>query len=232
MQQDEITALFDQQAPHYDTHWAKTAAIRDCLNLLVDGLFASLPNDAHILCVGVGTGDELLHLARKNPGWCFTAVEPSGAMLAICRKRAEHSDVILRCEFYQGFLNEVSSIAQYDAATCFLVSQFILERADRIQFFRSIADRLKPNGLLASADLAAQVTSPEFDVLLRAWMKMTSGQTTEEGLARMRNTYTNDVGVLPPSEVSTLIKAGGFDVPIPFFQAGLIHGWLASRAGF
>ena len=230
MQPDEITALFDRQAAHYDTYWAKTAAIRDCLDLLTGGLFAALPNDAHILCIGVGTGDELLHLARQNARWRFTVVEPSGAMLGICRERAEHAGVTSRCEFYQVFLNELPGTHQHDAATCFLVSQFILDNAARIQFFRTIADRLKPQGLLASADLAAQVASPEFDMLLRAWLKITSGNATEKGLARMRNTYTNDVGVLPPNHVSALIKAGGFDLPTPFFQAGLIHGWVASRA--
>ncbi|WP_041521661.1 class I SAM-dependent methyltransferase [Gilvimarinus agarilyticus] len=229
MQPDDITALFDRQAAYYDTYWTKTAAIRDALNLLTSALLMSLPNDAHILCVGVGTGDELLHLARQHAGWRFTAVEPSGAMLAVCRDKAEQAGVTSRCEFYQSYLNEQPSIPQHDAATCFLVSQFILEGAERVQFFRDIAARLKPKGLLVSADLSAQVTSPEFEVLLRSWMVMTSGETTKEGLARMRSTYTNDVGVLPPNEVSALIRAGGFDSPIPFFQAGLIHGWLASR---
>ena len=34
-----------------------------------DLLFAELPTDARILCVGVGTGTELAHLAAQNPGW-------------------------------------------------------------------------------------------------------------------------------------------------------------------
>ncbi|MBU2887772.1 hypothetical protein KO507_18560 [Gilvimarinus agarilyticus] len=134
--------------------------------------------------------------------------------------------------FYQGFLSEVPSVARHDAATCFLVSQFILPRAERTQFFHTIADRLQPNGLLISVDLAAEITSPEFDLLLRGWVSMTSGKITESGVARMRNTYTNHVGVLPPSEVSSLIAAGGFENPLPFFQAGLMHGWLARRVGF
>lgn len=89
MHQHEIKSLFDQQAANYDTQWAKTAPIRSCLHLLVDSLLAHLPTEARILCVGVGTGAELAHLARKNPGWQFTAVEPSGKMLEICRQRAE-----------------------------------------------------------------------------------------------------------------------------------------------
>lgn len=86
MTQDEIKALFDQQAATYDTQWAKTAPIRNSLHLLLSSMFAELPEDAKILCVGVGTGDELIYLATRNPGWTFTAVEPSGGMLIYAGK--------------------------------------------------------------------------------------------------------------------------------------------------
>lgn len=76
MHQDEIKALFDQQAASYDTQWAKSAPIRSCLHFLLGSMFTDLPTNARILCVGVGTGDELVYLASKNPGWRFTAVEP------------------------------------------------------------------------------------------------------------------------------------------------------------
>lgn len=57
MDQDQIKAIFDQQAAGYDTQWARTAAIRDCLYFLLDSMFAGLPADARILCVGIGTAD-------------------------------------------------------------------------------------------------------------------------------------------------------------------------------
>ena len=43
MNQDEITRLFDQQAAGYDAQWARTYPIRDCLHLLLDSAFATLP---------------------------------------------------------------------------------------------------------------------------------------------------------------------------------------------
>lgn len=231
MHRDEVTEVFQQQAASYDNQWAKTAPIRHCLHLLLDSLFAGLPADARILCVGVGTGTEMAHLAVQNPGWRFTAVEPSSAMLGVCRQRAEREGFAARCEFHQGYLESLPASAAHDAATCFLVSQFILEPPARSAFFAEIAERLKPGGLLASSDLAADVDSLEYEVLLAAWMNMmAAAEVSPEAMARMRKAYANDVGVLSPQRTASIISAGGFTLPVPFFQAGLIHAWLSRRA--
>lgn len=230
MNQEEIKALFDQQAASYDTQWAKTAPIRNCLHLLLEAMFAELPSNANVLCVGVGTGVEIAHLASRNPGWRFTAVEPSGAMLDLCRQRAENEGFASRCIFHEGYLETLSTNEPHDAATCFLVSQFILQRSERVNFFNEIARKLKPEGLLASSDLAGDIDSLEYEVLLRAWMSMMSAaDISAEAIERMRKAYATDVGVLPPAEIASIIKSAGFELPVQFFQAGLIHAWLSKR---
>ena len=231
MHRDQVTAIFQQQAASYDTQWAKTAPLRHCLHLLLDSLFAELPTDARILCVGVGTGTELAHLAAQNPGWRFTAVEPSAAMLDVCRQRAEQDGFAARCDFHEGYLESLPATAAHDSATCFLVSQFILEPPSRSAFFAEIAEHLTPGGLLASSDLAADVDSAEYEVLLTAWMHMmAAAEVSPETMARMRQTYARDIGVLSPERTAAIIAAGGFTLPVPFFQAGLIHAWLSRRA--
>lgn len=231
MHQDEIKEIFDKQAASYDAQWAKTAAINNCLYFLLDSLFAELPADARILCVGAGTGAELTHLANNNPGWQFTAVEPSGPMLDLCRQRVEKDGFASRCHFHEGYLDSLLSTEPHDAAICFLVSQFILDKQARSGFFREISHKLKPGGILASSDLASDVDSYEYEILLRAWMNMMSASDiSPEGIDRMRKAYANDVGVLPPSRIASIIASGGFELPTQFFQAGLIHAWLSKRA--
>lgn len=231
MRQDEIKEIFDQQAASYDTQWAKTAPIKECLYFLLDSLFIELPADARILCVGVGTGAELAHLAKKRPAWRFTAVEPSGRMLDVCRTRADSEGFLSRCYFHEGYLDSLLDAEPHDAATCFLVSQFILDKKARSEFFREISRRLKPEGILASSDLASDVESPEYELLLRAWMNMmAAADIPPEGIERMRKAYAHDVGVLPPDRIASIIEAGGFEPPVQFFQAGLIHAWLSKRA--
>lgn len=231
MDQAEITALFDRQAEHYDTQWARTAPIRHCLHLLLDSHFATLAPDARVLCVGAGTGAELSHLATGNPGWRFTVVEPSGRMLDLCRQQAQAEGYAARCRFHEGYLESLQADAPHDAATCFLVSQFLLDRQARTAFFGQIAGRLRPGGLLASSDLAADIDSPEYTVLLQAWLRMMSAAAISEGdIERMRKAYATDVAVIPAGEVEAIIAAAGFEPPVEFFQAGLIHAWMSRRA--
>lgn len=87
MQPEEIKEIFDQQAATYDQQWTRMAAINNGLYFLMESVLASLPKAAHILCVGAGTGKELIYLAERFPQWLFTAVEPSAAMLNVCRQR-------------------------------------------------------------------------------------------------------------------------------------------------
>jgi tRNA (cmo5U34)-methyltransferase len=184
-----------------------------------------------VLCVGAGTGAEMQSLAERFPGWTFTAVEPSAGMLDACRRRAEAQGFAHRCTFHQGYLESLPAGEPFDAATSFLVSQFILDRAERIGYFRAIAQRLRPGALLATSDLASDLASPAQQGLLEAWFRtMAAADLAPEALQRMREAYRRDVGVLPPDEVASIVEAGGFDAPVRFFQAGLIHGWYATRA--
>lgn len=231
MNQDQIKSIFDQQAAGYDAQWAKMAPIKECLHFLLDSMLVELPTDARVLCVGVGTGVELAYLAQKHPTWRFTAVEPSGPMLSVCRDRAAKQGFVDRCTFHEGYLDPLPAMQLHDAATCILVSQFILDTTARADFFRSISRRLKAGGFLVSADLASDVQTPEYEVLLSAWFSMmSSADISPENIKRMREAYARDVGVLPPSKVEAIIEAGGFERPVRFFQAGLIHAWCSRRS--
>jgi tRNA (cmo5U34)-methyltransferase len=230
MQNDEIKAIFDQQASSYDERWAKTAPIRQALHLLLGAVFATLAEDSRILCVGSGTGDEIDDLARQFPAWTFTAVEPSGPMLDVFRAKAVRGGYADRCVFHEGFLESLPDQGAFDAATCFLVSQFILDENARIEFFRSIAARLRAGGLLASSDLSAEPGSKDYEALLSAWLNMMAGAgIPTSGLEQMRAAYARDVAILPPQQVGALIRAAGFDKPLKFYQAGLIQAWVSTR---
>ncbi len=230
MRKEEIEAVFDGQAARYDKQWAGLAPINHGLHFLLSSMFAELPVDASILCVGAGTGAELVHLAKEHPSWTFTAVDPSARMLDVCRQRMEQEGFASRCTYHKAYVETLVDRADYDAATSFLVSQFFLQQEKRTAFFREIAKRLKPGGLLASSDLAGDMTSQNYQTLLHAWMSMmTQAGVPSAGRDRIRNAYGKDVAVLPAEVVGSIIEAGGFESPVPFFQAGLIHAWVSKR---
>ena len=148
-------------------------------------------------------------------------------MLDVCRQRIEAEGITSRCSFHEGYLDSLPAGELHDAATCFLVSQFILEQDARSAFFRQIADRLKRGGILACSDLSAETGSENYEALLRVWQKVMATDPSPEALNRMKAAYAKDVAVLPPATVASIISSGGFEAPVPFFQAGLIHAWFA-----
>lgn len=228
--QDPPVAFDEAHAAAYDQRFAKLAPMRDALHLLIGAIFADLPAEARILCVGAGTGHELIYLARKFPQWQFAVVEPSAPMLAVCRRKAEECGITSRCVFHEGYLDSLPPSAPFDAATALLVSQFILAPAARIDFFRAIAQRLRSGGYLASADLAGDTTSATYQSLLEVWLRlMRETGSPPEQLEKLRIVYGRDVALLPLEQVSTIIASGGFETPVLFLQTCLIHAWYARR---
>lgn len=232
MRSHDPQAIFDQKhAAGYDQRWAKLAPLRDALHLFIETVLSELRADARVLCVGVGTGAELIHLAQRFPRWQFTAVEPSTAMLDVCRRKAEEHGISDRCVFHAGYLDSLPPSEPFDAATSLLVSQFVLDRQARVDFFQTIASRLRAGAFLINSDLTADTNSAEYQSLLELWLRvMKSADFTPEDLERLRTAYSRDVAVLPESEVCAILMSGGFGAPIQFLQTGLIHAWYARRA--
>lgn len=219
------SVTFDQKrAGSHDKRFTKLAPMRETLHLFTRMIFASLPTESRILCVGAGTGPELFYLAEAFPGWTFTAVEPSSAMLSICREKAEKLDILDKITFHEGFLETLPDSDPFDAATCILVSQFLLEPEKRISLFHHISKRLIPGGILVSADLASDMASLKYQRLLEVWTRTMefSGVSKEDV-----NKLGRGVAVLSQHEIESFIERGGFESPTLFFQSLLIHAWFS-----
>lgn len=230
MSQESPIAFDQEHAAAYDQRFAKLAPLRDALHLLISAVLADLPAEARILCVGAGTGQELIYLAQKFPQWRFTVVEPSAPMLAVCRQKAEERGITSRCVFHEGYLDTHPSSDAFDAATSLLVSQFILTLETRARFFRTIAERLRPGGYLVNADLASDTASVTYQSLLEVWLRlMRETGSSREKIEQLRVTYGRDVAVVPLEQVSSIIVSAGFETPVLFLQTGLIHAWYARR---
>lgn len=231
MTNQEATEMFDKKrASSYDKRSNKIASMTASLHLLTRMVLSELPENAKIICVGVGTGSELINLAQSFPKWEFTALDPASAMLDICRQRIEENGFSSRCTFHDGNLDTLPTSGYYDAATCFLVSHFFMQSDERQNFFSKIASRLCPNGYLISSDLSYDMNSITYPNILEVWFRMLKySETPSEEIEKMRNAYGDYVALVPPLEVESIIKLSGFDAPVLFYQNLLIHAWYSRR---
>lgn len=231
MQNQEPAIVFDEErASTYDTRAAKVAPLRDVLHLLTRLILSELSAEARILCVGVGTGLELIYLAQEFPQWQFTAVEPATAMLDTCRQKAEDYGVAARCTWHEGYLDSLPTSVSFDAATCLLVSHFFMQQKERQKFFSQIASRLRPQGYLVSADLASDMSTSAYQSLREVWTRMLKyAEYPDEDVEKFLASHGRDAAVLPPHEVASIIASSGFDPPVLFLQTLFIHAWYARR---
>ena len=232
MKNQESTIVFDRErASNHDKQFAKLAPMRHGLDLSICMVLSELPDDARILCVGVGTGTELIYLARHFPQWQFTAVEPSAPMLDICRQKAEEDAIASRCTFHEGYLDSLPPSDAFDAVTCIWVFHFMTQLEERHNLFRQISTRLRPNGYLVSSDLAFDMFTPAYKSLLKVTRQMFKYAEMPAGeIEKIIGAYGQDVAILPLQEVESIIASSGFDMPVLFFQTFLIHAWYAKRS--
>jgi len=232
MSQPPPTHFFDaEHAAAYDQQFARIAPLRDALQLVLRLALSELPDDAHVLSVGAGTGIEVIDLALAFPGWRFTAVEPSAPMLAVCSDKLAAQGLAERCTLHEGYIESLPPGPPFDAATSLLVSHFLVQPAARTDFFARIAARLRPGAPLFTAELATGAAADTFEGLFAIWARaLASSGVTAEKLAAMRATYGRDVAVVAPEEVERILADAGFAKPVRCYQGLLIHAWLAHRA--
>lgn len=225
-----MSDFFNQDmAKRYDERNSKLSAISDNLHFLVRLVLADLPARARILCVGVGTGAEILSLAKARPDWTFVGVDPSKEMLEVCRSRLAQEGVGDRCELIHGYVQDAPEGAAFDAVLSILVAHFI-PRAERPDFYRNILQRLKPNGYFVSAEISADLDAPEFPAMLKNWEQVQALMgATPESLQNLESTLRNALSVLSPEETATLWRESGFGPPVQFFQAFMISGLCARK---
>ena len=230
MDRKETTQTFFNDASTYAANAQKMESINANLHFLTHLVLQNLPADAHILCVGVGTGTEILRAAAAFPGWRFTGVEPAPAMLEACRENISKAGISARCTLYEGYLSDIKESERFDAVLCILVTHFIKDIGEREQMFKAMKERLKPKGYLVHAEISYDLSSPKFPNMLESWKAMhrLSG-ASEEKLSQISETLKRDLAVLPPETTETLLKKVGFAQPIQFFQSLMIHGWYSQR---
>ncbi|OUR96909.1 hypothetical protein A9Q84_11275 [Halobacteriovorax marinus] len=228
MKKDEQNYFDQEKAKSYDAKFSKISLMKDTLHLLSTFVLSDLPDDTHMLCVGVGTGPELLYMAEHFGSWKFDIIEPSEPMLKVCIENCKRAGIDSRCNFHLGDLDSFVGNRKYDVATSFLVSHFITDLKQRVNFFKSIKANLRSGGLLVNADLTGDINSTHFQSILKVWRKCLLFTGMEESeVNKMCASFGVDVGMIKPIEVEDMLREAGFEEPTLFYQALFIHSWFS-----
>jgi tRNA (cmo5U34)-methyltransferase len=220
----------DEASKSYDEKNSKLAAISDNLHFLIRLILKDLPARARILCVGVGTGAEILSLAKEYPEWTFLGLDPSEGMLKVCRERLTQAGVMNRCELKQGYVQDAPLGENFDAALSVLVAHFV-PRTERLEFFQNMSSRLKKGGYLLNAEISFDLNSKEFLSMVNNWAKVQvlMGGDPEKINAILPQTLKDVLSVLSPKETQTLLQQAGIPLPVQFFQAFMIAAWYGKK---
>lgn len=221
---------FTNTAKAYDERNQQLSPISENMHFLIRLVLKDAPARAHVLCAGVGTGAEILFLAKSFPEWTFVGVDPSGGMLDVCRERLAGAGVLHRCELIQGYIHDAPPGENFDVALSILVAHFV-KRDDRLNYYKGMCDRLRTNGILVNTEISFDLNSKEFPYMLKNWKAVQQLMgATPESLANLSVQLRDMLTVISPADTESILMASGIPVPVRFFQAFMISGWYGVKA--
>ncbi|MBK5533627.1 class I SAM-dependent methyltransferase [Pseudomonas sp. TH08] len=203
-----------------------------CHDLAACMLAASLgqSRSAKVLVVGAGgTAQEIIAMGALEPGWTFTAVDPSAPMLEAATQQLQANDLLHRTQVHLGQVEDLPEDESFDAATLIGVLHHLPGDAAKQQILRAVQARLKPGApLIVAGNHYAYASQP---LLLEAWAQRwrQQGASAQEVQAKLGKILQ---GADPPhseAAVQQLLDDTGFGQATRFFSSLFWGAWLTCK---
>lgn len=200
----------------------------DALLSMVTALFQIyLPDDAHILVVGAGGGNEIGALGQAHPTWQFTGVDPSEKMLAVARAKVGSLGLENRVTLHNGVVQELP-LHPFNAATSLLVMHFLPDDGTKLDYLKAIAARLGSGSPFILVDSQGDRQSELFKRLFDGWHKRAHSAGMEsQRLTQLVNGTWPHLQHIPEERTLELLEQAGFRGMTRFYTAFVFTGWLA-----
>lgn len=210
----------------YDDHIRKLIPGYALVHQQIDAILTThLPETAHILIVGCGTGYELSYLLQRHPNWTFTAIDPSLKMLEQAQKNIESCQGTERVEFIQADTQNLNKDHQFDAALAILVAHFIPQEY-KTDFFQDIYQSLKADGFLLTYDLMQHEDVTELKIMQQ--MVEYSGLNTKQS-ANMIERLEQDFDLISVQSLKEILTKVGFKHSRIYCQIMNYYGLLIQK---
>ncbi|MNF86110.1 Ubiquinone biosynthesis O-methyltransferase [compost metagenome] len=187
---------------------------------------------AKILVVGAGgTAQEIIAMATLEPGWRFTAVDPSEPMLESAKHQLKLNSLLERTDLHLGHIEDLDADQSYDAATLIGVLHHLEGDDAKHQLLQSIRAHLKPGApLIVAGNQYAYASQP---LLLAAWGQRwrQQGASPDEVKVKLGKILQ---GADPPhseAAVQKLLNDAGFADATRFFSSLFWGAWLTFNRG-
>ncbi|MDO9181003.1 MAG: class I SAM-dependent methyltransferase [Bacteriovorax sp.] len=225
----KLDSFGKDRAKSYDQSNNHIVPIYENLHYLIKILLSEVAPNSKILCIGVGTGSEIIELAEAFPKFTFVAVDPSESMLEVCREKLKKLNLLDRCELIHGYVEDVQELEGFDGALCLLVLHHTTLE-DRTKIITGIFKCLKTTGYFICAEISFDLTSSAFGDIIEKWQSMIRRSGSQEGkIQNLPRMMKEHLFIQAPSEVELILVSSGFLNPIQFFQALLIRAWYARK---
>ncbi|MGX7705630.1 SAM-dependent methyltransferase [Methylobacterium sp. Gmos1] len=236
-----MTAAQDAAAQKFDASRAgeyerqsriALAGYEACHELAACMLAAALGSgrEARLLVAGAGGGaTEIVNAAALEPGWRFTAVDPSVPMLALAVARLEKRGLTERTEVVRGTVADLPEGEAFDAATLIGVLHHLPGDDAKRAILGDIARRLVPGApLILAGNYRAYASQP---LLLAAWGERWRQQGAGPDEVEAKRARILQGADPPPSEqaVADLLRESGFEPPLRFFSSLFWGAWIARK---
>ncbi len=215
------------RAAHYDAQAAiALPGSQGLYEVGVSALTAQLDgqDSASLLFVGVGTGAELVPYPRFSvPGWRFTGVDPSDAMLAVARQRLETEGLLSRTHLHVGELSTLPDGPPFDGAQMLGVLHHVEGEEARRALLREVARRLKPGAPLV---VGCRVGMDPVLMEVELRRHRAHGVPADE-LERRRQLFLRMKPVESDAALAAMLAQAGFVAPRPIFLSLQFKVFLA-----
>lgn len=215
-------------ANEYDKGVRRTLPTYDpMLRLAQTFLRSKLGEESTVLVIGGGGGNELKAFGPKNPGWKFTAVDPSEAMLGVAQKKAREEGMESRTEWIHGTVFDVPEDMLFDGATCILVLHFVPEVQKKLALLKKLRSHLKAGAPFVLVSKYGDPEDEEFQELVALWRNYWLDMTNlpEKKVEELMKSTLVDASVSEET-IRELLAEAGFHKVAKFFKTNHFGGWL------
>ncbi len=200
---------------------------RDAIFLIARALFEiKLAENAKILVVGAGGGEEILSLGLPNPGWQFVGVDLTKAMLELAETRFAQKQLPNKVELHQTDIRNLDE-TDFDAATCILTLAFVADDGAKLAMLRAIRERLKSGALFLLVEGVLEKEDAQFQENVRAWKRHAQNNGMPIELTEIMVENTLKLPLVTEERELELLREAGFADARKVFQGIHVNGWLS-----